>query len=103
MKRLSKAMAPLLVLSLLAMSLCGCQTDSAVIDPAPALAAAAPIELPPYCVNLLKNQPVVQPHVGDDYRVLFKRAQNGQIVENSIITQARACLDLQAKLYGGLQ
>lgn len=85
------------------MCLCGCQTDSAGNDPAPALAAAAPIELPPYCEALLKNQPVVQPKAGDDWRVLFKRAQNGQIVENDIITQGRACVELQRKLYGGGQ
>jgi hypothetical protein len=103
MKRLSKTARPLLALSLLAISLCGCQTDSAgTEEAATALAAAAPIALPPYCEEVLRNQPVVQPHVGDDYRVLFKRAQNGQIVENSIITKGRECVELQRKLYGGV-
>lgn len=85
------------------MCLCGCQTTGAGTDPAPELAAAAPITMPPDCERLLRNQPVVQPHVGDDYRALFKRAQNGQIVENSTITQGRQCLELERKLYGGLK
>jgi hypothetical protein len=79
------------------MSLCGCATKGA--DTAAALANANPVVLPDACEALLKQQPVVQPHVGDDYRVLFRRARNGQIVENAEMSQTRQCLDFQRKLY----
>lgn len=59
--------------------------------------------VPQDCENVLKNLPVVQKKLGADYRDLFNRAQNGQIIENKTITEARACLELQRKLFAGTQ
>jgi hypothetical protein len=65
--------------------------------------AAGPVAVPAACEAILRQQAVVRAKLGNDYRVLFKRAQNGQVVENSIIRQAQECLEMQRKLYSGTQ
>ena len=74
-------------------------TNCAAINNKPAIATSQVVIVPDDCERVLKEQPVVQVEKGKDWRALFYRAQDGQIVQNKVIKSGRACIATERKLY----
>lgn len=66
----------------------------------PAIAATQRVDQPADCERILQEYPVVQIAKGADFRALFYRAQDGQVIENSTIRKGRECIAKQRELYG---
>jgi hypothetical protein len=69
----------------------------------PSIAVSQIVIVPDDCERVLNEQPVVQVEKGKDWRALFYRAQDGQIVENKVIRSGRECIANERKLYGAVK
>ena len=74
-------------------------TSCAAINNKPAIATSQVVIAPDDCERVLKEQPVVQVEKGNDWRALFYRAQDGQIVQNKVIRSGRECIATERELY----
>ena len=78
-------------------------TNCAGINNKPAIATSQVVIVPDDCERVLNEQPVVRVEKGKDWRALFYRAQDSQIVQNKVIRSGRECIANEVKLYGAVK